>query len=112
MAPSAPVFLSHYTIRVGKKVGWVSLAPLPNTSLFTAYTASYKGFKDRFLKIRALDEGSLCTDRQPRNAQEPTFPGRENNSSTIGRAAQGDELQGDSCLGHWEEACLPFKKND
>ncbi|RDX80895.1 hypothetical protein CR513_38489, partial [Mucuna pruriens] len=65
LAPSAPVFLSHYTIRVGKKVGWVSLAPLPNTSLFTAYTASYKGFKDRFLKIRALAEGSLCTDGQP-----------------------------------------------
>ncbi|RDY14227.1 hypothetical protein CR513_00737, partial [Mucuna pruriens] len=65
LAPSAPVFLSHYTIRVGKKVGWVSLAPLPNTSLFTAYTASYKGFKDRFLKIRALTEGSLCTDGQP-----------------------------------------------
>ncbi|RDY14334.1 hypothetical protein CR513_00612, partial [Mucuna pruriens] len=55
MAPSAPVFLSHYTIRVGKKVGWVSLAPLPNTSLFTAYTASYKGFKDHFLKIQALE---------------------------------------------------------
>ncbi|RDX77556.1 hypothetical protein CR513_42297, partial [Mucuna pruriens] len=57
MALSAPVFLSHYTIRVGKKVGWVSLAPLPNTSLFTAYTASYNGFKDRFLKIKALGEG-------------------------------------------------------
>ncbi|RDY14226.1 hypothetical protein CR513_00739, partial [Mucuna pruriens] len=65
MTPSAPVFLSHYNIRVGKKVGWVSLAPLPNTSLFSAYTVSYKGFKGRFLKIRALTEGSLCTDGQP-----------------------------------------------
>ncbi|RDY10114.1 hypothetical protein CR513_05413, partial [Mucuna pruriens] len=65
VTPFASVFLNHYTIRVGKKVGWVSLAPLSNTSLFTTYTTSYKGFKNRFLKITALGEMSFCSDRQP-----------------------------------------------
>ncbi|RDX91795.1 hypothetical protein CR513_26167, partial [Mucuna pruriens] len=50
---------------VGKKVGWVSLALLPNTSLFTTYTTSYKGFKNHFLKITALGGVSFCYDRQP-----------------------------------------------
>ncbi|RDY12560.1 hypothetical protein CR513_02629, partial [Mucuna pruriens] len=63
VTPFASVFLNHYTIRVGKKVGWVSLAPLPNTSLFTTYTTSYKGFKNRFLNITALGEASFCSDR-------------------------------------------------
>ncbi|RDY02059.1 hypothetical protein CR513_14528, partial [Mucuna pruriens] len=62
MTPSTSVFLSHYTVRVGKKVGWVPLAPLPNTSLFTAYTTSYKGFKGRFLKIKALSGAFFCSD--------------------------------------------------
>ncbi|RDY12603.1 hypothetical protein CR513_02566, partial [Mucuna pruriens] len=65
VTPFASVFLNHYTIRVGKKVGWISLAPLPNTSLFTTYTTSYKGFKNHFLKITALDGASFCSDYQP-----------------------------------------------
>ncbi|RDY00191.1 hypothetical protein CR513_16657, partial [Mucuna pruriens] len=60
--PSASVFLSHYTMRVSKKVGWVSLAPLPNTSLFSTYTTSYKGFKSRFVKIKAVGGGRFCAD--------------------------------------------------
>ncbi|RDY02175.1 hypothetical protein CR513_14406, partial [Mucuna pruriens] len=57
VTPLASVFLNHYIIRVGKKVGWVSLAPLPNTSLFTTYTTSYKGFKNRL--TAAEDKGQL-----------------------------------------------------
>ncbi|RDX90541.1 hypothetical protein CR513_27578, partial [Mucuna pruriens] len=63
--PSALVFLSHYTIRVSKKVGWVSLAPLPNTSLFSTYMAPYKGFKGRFVKIKAVEGNSFCVDPRP-----------------------------------------------
>ncbi|RDX92462.1 hypothetical protein CR513_25397, partial [Mucuna pruriens] len=65
MIPLALVFLSHYTVRVRKKVDWVSLAPLPNSSLFTAYTASYKGFKSRFVKIKAVNGASFCFDPRP-----------------------------------------------
>ncbi|RDY08024.1 hypothetical protein CR513_07795, partial [Mucuna pruriens] len=43
VTPFASVFLNHYTILVGKKVGWVSLAPLPNNT---------------------LGEASFCSDRQ------------------------------------------------
>ncbi|RDX78084.1 hypothetical protein CR513_41694, partial [Mucuna pruriens] len=57
--PTTFIFLSHYTTRVGQSVGWVSLTPLPNTGLFTSYTASYKGFKSRFVKIMAAEEGML-----------------------------------------------------
>ncbi|RDY09164.1 hypothetical protein CR513_06507, partial [Mucuna pruriens] len=65
LIPSAPVFLSNYTVRMGKKVGWVSLAPLPNTSLFNAYTMTYKGFKGRFIKIQAVGGASFCLDFEP-----------------------------------------------
>ncbi|RDX91807.1 hypothetical protein CR513_26164, partial [Mucuna pruriens] len=65
VTPFAFVFLNHYTIRVGKKVGWVSLTPLPNTSLFTTYTTSYKGFKNCFLKIAALGEASFVLIDNP-----------------------------------------------
>ncbi|RDY06360.1 hypothetical protein CR513_09664, partial [Mucuna pruriens] len=63
--PTAPVFLSHYTARVGPSVGWVSLTPLPNSGLFTSYTASYKGFKSRFVKIKAAEAGHFCIDPRP-----------------------------------------------
>ncbi|RDX60610.1 hypothetical protein CR513_61232, partial [Mucuna pruriens] len=65
MIPSAPIFLSHYIVRVNKKVGWVSLAPLSMTSLFRAYSVSYKCFKSRFVKIKALDGASFCSDYRP-----------------------------------------------
>ncbi|RDX62833.1 hypothetical protein CR513_58795, partial [Mucuna pruriens] len=65
MLSSALVFLSHYTTRVGQSVGWVSLMPLPNTGLFTSYTASYKGFKSRFVKIQALETSHFCIDSRP-----------------------------------------------
>ncbi|RDX77238.1 hypothetical protein CR513_42663, partial [Mucuna pruriens] len=55
----------HYTTRVEQSVGWVSIAPLPNTSLFTSYTASYKGFKSRFVKIKAVEAGYFCVDPRP-----------------------------------------------
>ncbi|RDY08026.1 hypothetical protein CR513_07782, partial [Mucuna pruriens] len=57
--------MADFEVEVGKKVGWVSLTPLPNTSLFTTYTTSYKGFKNRFLKITALGKTSFCSNRQP-----------------------------------------------
>ncbi|RDX97067.1 hypothetical protein CR513_20193, partial [Mucuna pruriens] len=65
MSSSAPFFLSHYTTRVGQLVGWVSLALLPNIGLFTSYMASYKGFKSRFVKIKATEVGHFCVDRRP-----------------------------------------------
>ena len=65
VVPSARVFLSSYTVRVGKTMGWVSLSPLPNSSLFNTYTVSHKGFKDRFVKIQAIDGASFCLDSQP-----------------------------------------------
>ncbi|RDX86015.1 hypothetical protein CR513_32691, partial [Mucuna pruriens] len=63
--PTTSIFLSHYTTRVGQSVGWVSLTPLPNTGLFTSYTASYKGFKSRFIKIKAAEVGHFCVDPRP-----------------------------------------------
>ncbi|RDX85482.1 hypothetical protein CR513_33321, partial [Mucuna pruriens] len=63
--PTAAVFLSHYTTRVGQLVGWVLLTPLPNTGLFTSYTASYKSFKSRFVKIKAAEEGHFYVDPRP-----------------------------------------------
>ncbi|RDY10309.1 hypothetical protein CR513_05176, partial [Mucuna pruriens] len=63
--PSTPVFLNHYTTRVGQLVSWMSLAPLPNSGLFTSYTASYKGFKSRFVKIKAAEVGCFCLDPRP-----------------------------------------------
>ncbi|RDX84911.1 hypothetical protein CR513_33973, partial [Mucuna pruriens] len=63
--PTAPVFLSHYTTRVGQSLGWVSLIPLPNTGLFTFYTASYKGFKSRFVKIRTSEASHFYIDPRP-----------------------------------------------
>ncbi|RDX81519.1 hypothetical protein CR513_37792, partial [Mucuna pruriens] len=65
LLPAASVFLSHYTARVGPSVGWVSLTPLPNSGLFTSYTASYKGFKSRFVKIKAAEAGHFCIDPRP-----------------------------------------------
>ncbi|RDY02195.1 hypothetical protein CR513_14380, partial [Mucuna pruriens] len=41
------------------------LAPLPNTGLFTSYTASYKGFKSHFVKIKAAEAGHFCVDPTP-----------------------------------------------
>ncbi|RDX72618.1 hypothetical protein CR513_47872, partial [Mucuna pruriens] len=46
-------------------MGWVSLAPLPNTELFTSCTTSYKGFKSHFVKIRATEAGHFCIDPRP-----------------------------------------------
>ncbi|RDX93515.1 hypothetical protein CR513_24193, partial [Mucuna pruriens] len=63
--PTAPVFLNHYTTRVDQSVSWVSLTPLPNSGLFTSYTASYKGFKSRFVKIKAAEVGHFCLDPRP-----------------------------------------------
>ncbi|RDX90749.1 hypothetical protein CR513_27360, partial [Mucuna pruriens] len=65
LLPTALVFLSHYTTRVGQSMGWVSLTPLPNTGLFTSYTASYKGFKSRFVKIQASEASHFCVDPRP-----------------------------------------------
>ncbi|RDX65816.1 hypothetical protein CR513_55491, partial [Mucuna pruriens] len=46
--------------------GWLGVpCPLPKTSLFSAYTISYKGFKSRFIKIRAIDGGLFCADSRP-----------------------------------------------
>ncbi|RDX86338.1 hypothetical protein CR513_32337, partial [Mucuna pruriens] len=62
-----------YPNGVGKKGGWVSLAPLPNTSLFNAYTMSYKGFKGRFVKIKAVDvlkKKSIDIDALIRRSQQ------------------------------------------
>ncbi|RDX80382.1 hypothetical protein CR513_39073, partial [Mucuna pruriens] len=61
----ALVFLSHYIIWVGKKVCWVSLAPLPKMSLFNAYMASYKGFKSQFVKVKAVGRTRFCADSRP-----------------------------------------------
>ncbi|RDY09670.1 hypothetical protein CR513_05936, partial [Mucuna pruriens] len=58
-------FLSYYTTRVGQNAGWVSLAPLPKGSLFTTYEASYKGFKNLFVKVRALGRASFTLDDKP-----------------------------------------------
>ncbi|RDY10966.1 hypothetical protein CR513_04429, partial [Mucuna pruriens] len=63
--PTAVVFLNHYTTRVGQSVGWVLLTPLPNTGLFTSYTSSYKGFKSRFVKIKAAEKGHFYVNPRP-----------------------------------------------
>ncbi|RDX99480.1 hypothetical protein CR513_17464, partial [Mucuna pruriens] len=44
------------TIRLGQNAGWV-LTPLPKMNLFSPYIASYKGFKNRFVKV--LSERTL-----------------------------------------------------
>ncbi|RDX64498.1 hypothetical protein CR513_56942, partial [Mucuna pruriens] len=65
LIPSALLFLSHYTTRAGQSAGWVSLAPLPKGSLFNAYAASYKGFKNQFVMIQAIGEASFTLDSKP-----------------------------------------------
>ncbi|RDX73468.1 hypothetical protein CR513_46923, partial [Mucuna pruriens] len=62
--PIAPLFLYHYSTRIGAKAGWVSLSPFPKTNLFNAYSASYKGFKACFVKIKALSSASFANDQK------------------------------------------------
>ncbi|RDY11999.1 hypothetical protein CR513_03234, partial [Mucuna pruriens] len=46
--------------------GWLGVpCRLPKTSLFNAYTISYKGFKSRFIKIKVIDGGLFYTDSRP-----------------------------------------------
>ncbi|RDY01036.1 hypothetical protein CR513_15692, partial [Mucuna pruriens] len=61
MLPSAPVFLNHYTTRVGESAS----RPVSGLGLFTSYTASYKGFKSRFVKIQAAEKSHFCIDSRP-----------------------------------------------
>ncbi|RDX84137.1 hypothetical protein CR513_34862, partial [Mucuna pruriens] len=57
--PTAPVFLSHYTARVGQSVGWVSLTPLPNTGLSPPTRLPTRA-------LRAVaEEGHFCVDPRP-----------------------------------------------
>ncbi|RDX88062.1 hypothetical protein CR513_30395, partial [Mucuna pruriens] len=60
-----PLFLSYYTTRVVKQVGWVSLSPLPKGSLFNIFLASYKGFKNHFVKVAVVGGASFSTDCEP-----------------------------------------------
>ncbi|RDX91806.1 hypothetical protein CR513_26163, partial [Mucuna pruriens] len=63
--PSAPLFLCFYSSRLTKEVGWVSLTPIASTpkgGLFAPYTDSYKGFKNRFLKIVSVGGAPFSTD--------------------------------------------------
>ncbi|RDX67448.1 hypothetical protein CR513_53679, partial [Mucuna pruriens] len=66
--PSAPLFLCFYSSRLTKEVGWVSLTPIASTpkgGLFAPYTDSYKGFKNRFLKIVSIGSSPFSTDTEP-----------------------------------------------
>ncbi|RDX64810.1 hypothetical protein CR513_56593, partial [Mucuna pruriens] len=44
------------------KAGWVSLSPIPKASLFNAYLTSYKGFKNRFVKIKIFGGTSFASN--------------------------------------------------
>ncbi|RDX68674.1 hypothetical protein CR513_52306, partial [Mucuna pruriens] len=66
--PSAPLFLCFYSSRLTKEVGWVSLIPIASTSkggLFAPYTDSYKGFKNRFLKIVSVSGAPFSIGTEP-----------------------------------------------
>ncbi|RDX93980.1 hypothetical protein CR513_23685, partial [Mucuna pruriens] len=59
-------------------MGWVSLAPLFNSGLFTSYITSYKGFKSRFVKIKVAKARCFCIDPRPRPLylrESPKFKG-------------------------------------
>ncbi|RDX81262.1 hypothetical protein CR513_38086, partial [Mucuna pruriens] len=58
MEPIATKFLHYYLVRLGLKMGWVSLTVILKTCLFNAYSTSYKEFKARFIKSR--DDMSAC----------------------------------------------------
>ncbi|RDX85844.1 hypothetical protein CR513_32905, partial [Mucuna pruriens] len=65
---SAPLFLCFYSSRLTKEVGWVSLTPIASTpkgGLFAPYTDSYKGFKNRFLKIVSVGGAPFSIDTEP-----------------------------------------------
>ncbi|RDY02336.1 hypothetical protein CR513_14221, partial [Mucuna pruriens] len=62
LGPNLPESL-HYT---SQQKGWLGVPfPLPNTSLFSTYTASSKGFKSCFVKIKAVEGGRFCADPRP-----------------------------------------------
>ncbi|RDX73083.1 hypothetical protein CR513_47354, partial [Mucuna pruriens] len=62
MRPNTSIFLTHYTSRIDARAGWVSLSSLPKDNFFTAYLASYKGFKDRFVMICVLGGATFTID--------------------------------------------------
>ncbi|RDX68204.1 hypothetical protein CR513_52828, partial [Mucuna pruriens] len=62
--PTSSLFLCHYT-RIGMNVDWVSLSPFPKTNLFTTYSAFYKEFKNRFIKVWALNGVFFANDKKP-----------------------------------------------
>ncbi|RDY03986.1 hypothetical protein CR513_12360, partial [Mucuna pruriens] len=119
--PSALVFLNHYTTRVGQSVGWLSLAPLPNTGLFTSYTASYKGFKSRFVKIKVVEAGCFCVDPRPLPLywrEPPKFKGLLRSQLSLAAKVdlqlldsllQGNELQGYCVLGIYQNVTYHLK---
>ncbi|RDX76841.1 hypothetical protein CR513_43136, partial [Mucuna pruriens] len=74
ICPLAIVFLNFYSVQLSKKVGSVSLTPLPKRSLFTPFVASYKGFKNRFVRITSvgLSQLHLGQERHLGQAQSPT----------------------------------------
>ncbi|RDY07445.1 hypothetical protein CR513_08441, partial [Mucuna pruriens] len=66
--PSTPLFLCYYSSQLTKEVGWVSLTPIiatPKGGLFTPYTASYKGFKDLFVRILSMGGAPFYTNTEP-----------------------------------------------
>ncbi|RDX62195.1 hypothetical protein CR513_59494, partial [Mucuna pruriens] len=68
ITPSATLFLCFYSSRLTKEVGWVSLTPIASTpkgGLFAPYTDSYKGFKNRFLKIASVGGAPFSLDSEP-----------------------------------------------
>lgn len=58
LEPTPQVFLQMYGIRLGDRVGWLSLVSQPRSCLLAPFISTYKNFKGGFLKVVIWKEGS------------------------------------------------------
>lgn len=57
ITPTLSLFFSFFELKGAKKGGWVSLSGISGKSFLQAYTTNYKGFKDKFLRVKS---GEKC----------------------------------------------------
>lgn len=52
ITPTLGLFFSLFELTGAEKGGWVSLSRILRKSFLQAYTTNYKGFKDKFLRVK------------------------------------------------------------
>lgn len=53
ITPTLGLLFSFFELKGGEKRGWVSLSGILGKSFLQAYTTNYKGFKDKFLRVKS-----------------------------------------------------------